>query len=620
MKSSKGKSTMPLALAAGTALVALAISGAMAFSGHGVIAYVHFVVSLLLCILVFVVIASGRGTFRRVTVLEKIIDMMDQSVVLTNGKADIKEVNRAFTATTGFDEAEVIGKNPRIMKSGRHGPEFYQKMWADLKAQGSWEGEIWDRRKSGEVYPKWLSIAAIKKQGNRDFLYAGVFSDITTVKQASEQLEYLLNHDRLTGLGNRTALFTAIARAGAESRAAGTKAALLLVDINRFKGVNSAFGFSGGDALLREMAKRLREAAGPEAFVARTGSNEFTVLAGGLKGPGEAASLCQAIITRVQDAFILNGQHLFIGINIGASVMPEDTKSSEKLPGLARAALSSARGKGTNHFVFYDPAIDRDVRDNLQIETNLRLALKEQEFILLYQPLLSMRTGEVYGVEALIRRVEREALISPGFFIEVAEESGLILDICEWTLKEAARQHVMWLDEGLRPIAMSVNTTAMQFHQERILPKVREVLKETGMRAEHLKLEVTEGTVMKNAEGILRQLRELKAMGIMLSLDDFGTGYSSLGYLRRFPVDIIKIDISFVREIGKSPEGETVVRAVIDLAHNLGFRALAEGVETKEQLDFLMDLDCDLMQGFYFGKPVPAEMFAKDLASDRRLF
>jgi len=559
------------------------------------------------------------GLTDRAEVLEKVYDMISEAVLIANPKGTIQDVNRAFFLTTGFSREEVIGANPRIMKSGLHDDEFYREMWTSLVKGGAWQGQVWDRKKNGETYPKWLNIESIKTLKGENRKYVGVFSDISEIKKTSKEIDYLLLHDKLTGLLNRMALSLALTQALSGARSRRETGALLVMNISRFKGVNEAFGFTGGDQFLKETSRRLSGIFNDRGTIARTGSDEYSVILSDIRNSSEAASAAAKVITAMNRPFIIKGQYIYTGVNVGICLFQGDATSCDEIQRYAQKALTSARSKGTNQYEFNDPEEGLRGRDKLQIETNLRVALDDRKFVLHYQPLVDLITGNIYGAEALIRRVEPNQIILPEHFIDVAEESGLIVDICEWTLSESAKQQVKWIEEGLPPVYISVNTASMQFHQQRIIPKVKEVLAETGMRPEHLKLEITERSLMHNAESIIKQLSELRDIGIKLSIDDFGTGYSSLRYLRWLPVDVIKIDISFVHEIGVSRDGEALVKAIIDLAHTLGFKALAEGIETRQQLEFLKALGCDEMQGFYFSHPLTADRFASLLREGRSL-
>ena len=561
-----------------------------------------------------------RAASNKLALLQRVIQDSSEAVIITGPDSIITHVNPALCAITGYSPDELIGKNPGIMQSGRHDKEFYEKMWSALKETGKWSGEVWDKRKNGKQYPKLLTITAHKNKRGRILQYIGIFTDITEIKQSAEHIDFLLNHDNVTGLPNTALLNILLTNAMRSALQKNRRLALMTLKILRHKGIIEGFGFVGWNQLLKDSAKRLTETVGGNNIVARTGTDEFTIVIKSVDTPEKAAAFARKISDAMSEVIIIKGQYIHIGTCIGVSLSPGDTENPELLQIYSLRALATAHEKGINHFEIYSQEPGKDIADKFRVETNIRFALDNDEFVLHYQPQVSLKTGAIYGVEALIRRQEPNWLVPPNHFIGVAEETGLILDICNWTLFKACRQHMDWLKQGLPPVRVAVNASAVQFQQKKITSAVKQAIKETGISPEYLEIEVTERAFMHNTQSMIKELHALKDMGIALSIDDFGTGYSSLGYLRQFPVDSIKMDISFVREIGKSKDGETIARTIIELAHNLGFKALAEGVETKEQLDFLMAHHCDDMQGFYFSKPKTPELFAGDLRAGRKLF
>ncbi|MDP2157930.1 MAG: EAL domain-containing protein [Nitrospirota bacterium] len=548
-----------------------------------------------------------------------VLESSSEPVLITDAHANIEYVNPAFCSITGYSREEVIGKNPKIMKSDRHDEEFYKEMWTSLAETGQWQGEIWDRRKSGEVYPKWLSVSAVKDDSGKVVKYVSIFSDITSLKQTEEYLERLTHYDRLTGLPNRILLRDRLKQ---ELMQAGRKKQILAVmflDIDRFKNINDTFGNLAGDQLLKEFSERLADCAGGEETVAHLGGDEFAIIVSNMDSAQSAAIAAQKILTVLSNPFLIRHHEVFVTISIGITVYPADGETADSLMRNANMALQKAREQGNNSFQFYDRSMSDRAFEYLSMETNLRYALERNEFVLHYQPQVDLATGRIIGMEALIRRQEQGWLVPPSKFIPLAEETGLIIPICEWTLLTACRQAKLWQSEGLPPLRLAVNVTASQFYQKKLLQTVKNVLDETGLAPEHLELELTEKIIMRDAKSAIGMMRELKEMGVCMSIDDFGTGYSSLNYLKQFPVDKLKIDISFVKDLPHDPGSASISKAIIMLAHSLNLKAIAEGVETEKQLAFMLEHGCDELQGFYFSTPLPVDAFKEFVLSGKRL-
>jgi diguanylate cyclase (GGDEF)-like protein/PAS domain S-box-containing protein len=537
----------------------------------------------------------------------KFFDNSNEAIVMTDIQGTIIDVNQAFTDVTGYSKEEAVGKNPRLMKSGQHDEHFYQKMWSDLTTQGRWEGEIWDKRKNGEVYLKWLKIAQAVDAWGKPIKYIGFFSDLTTAKEYNEHIEFLTYYDHLTRLPNRLLFFERLRQSFFVD--SEEIVALMLININRFQSVNESLGTVGGDELLKEVAQRLASILREKDTVARIGGDEFAMIITNLKVKDEAVMYAKKINNLLSDIFILQKQHVYVSARVGVSLYPNDALKPEMLLKNAAKAIKFAKDAGLNCYQFFNPTMNPVTVERHRLETNLRFGIENDEFVLHYQPQIDLKTGLTVGSEALIRRQEPEWLVPPGMFMGIAEETGLIVPICEWTLKEACKQTKAWHKMGLTQLRISVNISAIQFKHHDIIKKVQEVLHHTGLDPNYLDLEITERVIMSEADKIIDVMRELKKIGVSLSIDDFGTGYSSLRYLNRFPVDVIKIDISFIRDIPYNPQTSTLVKTIIGLSHSLGFKALAEGVENKEQLDFLLKHKCDMMQGFYHGRPMPPDKF-----------
>ncbi|MEI6305819.1 MAG: EAL domain-containing protein [Deltaproteobacteria bacterium] len=542
----------------------------------------------------------------------KVFENMSEAIGVTDADNNYVSVNPAFTKITGYVEEEVIGKNPRIMASGKHEPLFYQKLWESINSNGYWQGEIWDRRKNGDVYPKWLSIVALKDAKDRLQNYIAVFSDISERKAADERIHFMAHYDALTNLPNRVLLHDRLLQALMSAPRRKTKVAILFLDLDRFKTINDTLGHSVGDLLLQSVAERLKSCVRTSDTVARLGGDEFLVVLPDLHDCDHAATVAQKIIDSISNHFLIRDIELHTSTSIGISLFPEDGVANEELIANADVAMYRAKESGRNNYQFFTPTMNNSSYERLTMENKLRRALERQEFVLYYQPQVNMATGRIIGSEALVRWQHPEmGLVPPGIFIPIVEESGLIVPIGEWVLREACRQNMAWQKEGLPPITVAVNLSAVQFHQKNLTEMVYEVLQSTGLSSSWLELEITESGIMQNSEASVNKLHELKQMGLKLSIDDFGTGYSSLSYLKKFPLDKLKIDQSFVRDITTNQDDAAIVGAIIGMAKSLKLRVIAEGVETRDHLNFLHANDCFEMQGYFFSKPVPADVFQR---------
>ena len=536
-----------------------------------------------------------------------------EGVVITDLEPRIVAVNQAYTRITGYSEAQVLGKNPRIVKSGLHDKAFYQAMWSTLKATGHWSGEIWNRRKGGEVYPQWLTISAVCIDSSCDATdkpcnYVGVFTDISQLKQSEAQLAQLAHYDPLTGLPNRLLVQSQLQHAVDRAKRHNLSVSVLYIDLDRFKNVNDSLGHPIGDELLIKLADRMKQRVREEDMLARLGGDEFLLVLEDIRDSGDPAFVAQSLISLLTSPFVLpSGHEIFIGASIGISVFPEDAGSATELIQHADMAMYQAKKEGRNTYRYHTEALSVAANERLEMENRLRYALAAEELILHYQPLIDARTGYVVGVEALLRwQPPGGAMIFPGKFIPVAEETGLIVPLGEWVLRTACKQARAWMDAGLPPLVMAVNLSVRQFQSENLVEMVQRILEETQLPASYLELELTESMFMEHAERAIETLNKLKALGVHLAIDDFGTGYSSLIYLKRFPIDKLKIDQSFVRDLAHDPNDREIAATIIAMARGLKLGVLAEGIESEQQLDFLRQHDCDYYQGYLFHRPVPA--------------
>ncbi len=446
------------------------------------------------------------------------------------------------------------------------------------------------------------------------------FIDITQRKAAEEQIRSLAYYDALTRLPNRILLQDRLAQALARADRGQDKIALFFLDLDRFKVVNDSLGHSVGDLLLQEVAERLKRQTREQDTVARLGGDEFVIVLSGVKQIKDAAITAERVMNDLSSAFVIQGHSLNVSCSLGISIFPNDGRDGETLVKHADAAMYCAKENGRNNFQFFTQNMNRDIVQRLTLENSLRLALRRNEFFLMYQPQLDITTGEISGVEALIRwQHPKLGLVAPNEFIPIAKNSGLIIPIGEWVLRTACEQGRKWQDEGLPAVPVAVNVSAMQFRHQGFLELVRRVLHETALPPQYLELELTESLILSNADVMLSRLKELKEMGVRLAIDDFGTGYSSFSYLRQFRVHKLKIDCSFVRDICLDADDAAITAAIISVARSLNLRVIAEGVETEKQVAFLRAHHCDEIQGYYFSKPLLPEEFAEKLRSNSRL-
>ncbi|MBI5571803.1 MAG: EAL domain-containing protein [Desulfomonile tiedjei] len=555
---------------------------------------------------------------QRLKLAGKILVTTNEAIVVTDVHGNITEINDAFCKITGYSREEVIGKNPRIMQSGRHPREFFDQMWKVILETGQWHGEIWDRRKNGEIYPKLLSISAVRSKQNRVTHYVGIFSDITKIKQTEQRLQYLAQYDPLTRLPNRLLFRDRLQQALLEANRNKSMVALMLLDLDRFKDINDTLGHKAGDDVLFGVAKRLTHCMRKSDTVARLGGDEFTLILPDVSDTMALAAIARKVIQSVAEPFHLPGREVFLTASVGISIFPVDGLEADRLLQNADMALYHGKELGRNTFQFFSEQMNEQVLARSALEQDLRKAVEREEFEVYYQPKLAVRTGELTGVEALIRwQHPTRGLVRPDEFVALAEDTGLIVPIGEWMLRTACRQNKTWQDMGLPPIRVAVNVSARQLQREDLAATVMKILNETGLDPTYLELELTESLAMKDADATVRVFTALKTAGIHVTIDDFGTGHSSLAYLKRLPIDKLKIDKSFIRDITPDTDDEAIVKAIIAVAHSLKLNVIAEGVETKEQLEFLQLHDCNEWQGYFFSGPQPVDALTELLRQVR---
>ena len=533
-----------------------------------------------------------------------------EAIMITDANNVIIKVNKAFSDITGYAESEALGQNPRILKYDRHKLSFYKEMWHTLLSKGSWQGEIWDRRKNGEIYPKWASIHLVRNERGEITNHIALFSDITERKASFEQIKHLAHYDALTNLPNRTLLVERLESAIASAERSSKKLAVLFLDLDRFKNINDSLGHFAGDLLLQAVAKRLETCVRATDTVARLGGDEFVIVLSEIRHARDAAYVAQKILDAMMEPIHIEGKEIVTFTSIGISVYPEDGKNHTALVKNADAAMYHAKDQGRGNFQFFTENMNVKALEQLSFESDLKMALKREEFFLNYQPQIDLESGRLIGVEALLRwRHPEKGLVPPSLFIPVAEDCGAISSIGDWVISAACRQNKAWLDAGLQIVPIAVNLSAIQFRQKDIVGAIAGILRETGLPAHLLELEMTEGIIMRDVESTIKTLRAIKDLGLQLSIDDFGTGYSSLSYLKRFPIDKLKIDRSFVGDIAFDPDDATIIRTIISMGHSLRLTVIAEGVETAEQMAFLREENCDQVQGYYCGSPMSGEEF-----------
>ena len=537
-----------------------------------------------------------------------------EGMMVTDANGVILRVNKAFVEITGYSVEEAVGQTPRLFKSDRHDADFYRSMWALIIHTGGWQGEIWDRRKNGQVYPKWLTISAVKNDEGAVTHYIGAHYDITERKLAEERINALAFFDQLTALPNRTLLLDRLKQTMTLTARSGHYGALLFIDLDKFKTLNDSLGHDMGDLLLQQVAQRLVSCVRAGDTVARLGGDEFVVMLASLSlNEQEAATQTEAIGEKIHaklnQTYSLKGAAYHSTPSIGATLFSGQQTEIEVLLKQADLAMYKAKDAGRNALRFFDPDMEVVVMKRAALEKDLHEALQENQFMLHYQA--QMADGQLTGAEVLLRwQHPRRGMVSPAEFIPLAEETGLILPLGHWVLTTACTQLAIWAARPeLAHLTVAVNVSALQFRQPDFVNQVGAVLQQTGANPYRLKLELTESLLVSNVDEVIEKMFALKARGVGFSLDDFGTGYSSLSYLKRLPLDQLKIDQSFVRDILSDPNDAAIAKTIIALAESLGLGVIAEGVETAAQRDFLADSGCYAYQGYFFSRPLPLNGF-----------
>ncbi|GAB1484673.1 hypothetical protein MASR2M78_34910 [Treponema sp.] len=550
-------------------------------------------------------------------IYERIIEETSEGVVVTDLDGSVIKVNPAFCSISGYNAEEIVGKNLRMMKSGKHEASFYSELWETLLRKGRWKGEIWDKRKNNSIYPKLLSIDTIRDADGKNEFFVGTSTDISRLKEAEENLNKLAFYDALTGLPNRALFTDRLAQALTHSQRQKERIALLYLDLDHFKDVNDSLGHQAGDELLKEAAERLKAQVRESDTVCRLGGDEFTVVLESVGKSEDAANVAQKIIDVIRAPFMLKGTEVYVGVSVGIALYPYDGLLTEDLIRHADAALYEAKEAGRGQYRFASGKAGKSSKRRIETETLLRRGLDEGRFVVHFQPQVSAGSANlgsssgITGAEALVRlRDAHGRVVPPDDFIEIAEDTGLIIALGGWVLKKACKEANKWLSMG-KEIPVAVNVSQRQFENAIIIGQVEEALLSSGLPPSLLKLEVTESLFMRDTNKAAEIMNEIKNMGLSFAIDDFGTGYSSLRYIDTLPIDSLKIDKSFIQRIESRFDGGEVALAVVALARSFGLISIAEGVETAGQLDALRSRGCDTIQGFYVSKPLAAKAFHK---------
>ena len=550
-------------------------------------------------------ITEEKTVAQRLRLAKQVFETAGEAILVTDAETRIIDVNPTYLEVTGYSREEVIGAKPNLVKSDRHDKSFYRKMWLSIERTGRWSGELWDRRKNGEVFPQWLTINAIRDDQGRVTNYVGLFKDFTQQKAVETKLERMAYYDPLTGLPNR-ALFRDRLEHEIELAQRGDDfVALMFIDLDRFKYVNDTLGHDVGDQLLIEAAKRIRTALRQSDTVARLGGDEFTVVLSAVKDIADPAYIADKLIEDLQRAYQIEGNEVYVGASIGLAIYPQDGADFLTLTKNADIAMYRAKQSGRGRYQCFTTEMDEQHTRRLAIEVGLRSALEYGQLHLQYQPKVAIGSRQVLGFEALLRWHHPElGEVSPGEFIPLAEDVGVIVPIGDWVMREACAQLKNWQAAGHPDLHVSVNLSARQFQYEGFVDDVRTIVNEQQLTPGTLEFELTEGLLMEDSERTSQLLQALRTLGINISIDDFGTGYSSLSYLKKFPIQSLKIDRSFVRDIATDPDDAAIVRAIVSMANHLRLDVVAEGVEDADQHEFLRKEGCTQGQGYLYARPL----------------
>ena len=540
----------------------------------------------------------------------KVFEASVDGIMVTDVRGAIMAINPAFTRITGYTGDDVLGKNPNLLKSDRHDEQFYEGKWLSLRENGFWAGEVWYRRKDGNVSPMMETMSLCMDESGNISNYISVIVDISEIKDAQTLIKFLAYHDPLTGLPNRIVAREHFDKMVDDASSGGNRVAVICFDIDRFKVINDSIGHAIGDQVLKLLAGKFLSSLNDSDKITRQGGDEFLLISGAVKNRDQAAGIAQLIIELIAQELTVDGHRLSISASLGIALFPDHGECLDDLLRNAENALYQAKKDGGNSYRFFTEEMSRDAVRKLEMQTLLRSALANDEMEVFYQPKIELKSGNIVGAEALLRWHNPQlGQVSPADFIPFAEETGLIHPIGEWVLGVVCSQIRKWRDEGLDAVRVSVNLSGRQFLDKNIGGIVEDAIHGNGIPPRLIELEITESILMGNINYAILILHTLKEIGVTVSLDDFGTGYSSLNYLKNLPIDTLKIDKSFIDEVHTSSSDAAIALTIIALSRNLGMEVVAEGVENQEQYAFLRNNGCDLIQGYYFSKPLPAAEF-----------
>jgi len=538
----------------------------------------------------------------------RVFESTIEGIMVTDGRARIQQVNAAFTDITGYQPEEVLGLTPKILRSNHHDEAFYKAMWESIAKIDRWQGEVWNRRKDGSVYLQWLSINCIRNDLGEIENYISIIHDLSELRAKEAEIQHLAHHDVLTGLGNRHQLNGRLSHAVRQAKSQQEELALLLVDLGHIQIINETFGHSWCDRLIRQQSEKLRNLVGDADTLVRVGADEFALLVEDYDQVHDITQLAEDIKNTLQKPVVIDDKQVALSPSIGVAFFPTDGLDADTLLSNAQAALSEAKNAGRDAFRFFDHKMTEEARHLLKLEQALRSAIKGEGLSLYFQPKVQLIDQQVYGVEALIRWQHPElGNLSPAVFIPLAEESGLIVEIGAWVVEEVCQAIVRWRDAGLRLPRVAINIAVQQLENKDFPNWLEALLQRYDLSLDNFELEITETGLMQNERCVLETLNVLQEKGFRIALDDFGTGYSSLSYLRKLPLSTLKIDRSFIQDMGRDDISLSIVQTIVQLAHNLRLDLVAEGVEEDSQALQLLAMGCQQVQGFLYYKPLPEQ-------------
>jgi len=546
-----------------------------------------------------------------------VFDNTTEGLIITDLQAKVIGANPAFYSISGYSEADIIGKNPRMWRSDKHDSFFYQNIWSSIKEVGHWQGEIWNRRKNGDVYPAWLTINSVKDEFDQKTInYIAIINDISSLKESQQRAEFLAHHDPLTQLPNRRLFNARLEHAMQRAHRDDSKLAILFIDLDNFKTINDGLGHPIGDKVIQKVGQNLNLLLREQDTVARIGGDEFILILEDIENVEDVASIVGKIHADFKQPVEIDGNELHVGASIGVSIYPDDGIDVVSIVTNADAAMYRAKEKQKGSYCFYTTELTSQALERLQLENQLRKAIKLKQFLLYYQPQYNTLTGKLAGAEALVRWNSPElGFVTPDRFIPLAESTGLIIPLGEWVLETACKQLKTWRDKGLILERLGINIAGDQIQHSDIIEKTKNIIHKNDIPAHCIELEVTENFVMQQPKSAIKTLEKLKEIGISLAIDDFGTGYSSLSYLKLLPINKLKIDRSFVKDIPHDENSKAIVNAIIALGKSLQLKLIAEGVETQHQRLFMEEAKCEEVQGFLYSRPISEEEFSQLLTS-----